>query len=105
MTARWLYLTVMLEDRDDGGLNVSCEDLPGLILSGSDKQKIFDAIAPAIQALLEFKGFKKVRVHHSSPLAEILKRESPRGMDVHVQAVGAPVKTELFSVVMEPAAA
>jgi hypothetical protein len=99
-----MVLTVMLEDREDGGLNVCCHDLPGLILSGSDKHKVFDAIAPAIRALLEYKGFKNVRVHHSVPPSEILAQESPRSMDVHVQATGNR-QVEQFIVEMEPVAA
>jgi hypothetical protein len=97
-----MVLTVILTDRDDGGLDVGSHDLPGLILSGSNKHKIMSAIPPAIKALLEHKGFRRVRVHQGTPPSEILKLESPRNMDVHVQT---GVSREQFVVEIEPIAA
>jgi hypothetical protein len=78
-------LTVTLEDREDGGLRVYSDDLPGLILSGPNKPAVFESIPQAIQVLFSHRGFEGVTVRHATPLAEVLKRESPRDMDVHVQ--------------------
>lgn len=37
--------------REDGGLRVSCDDEPGLILSGDDPEKVMASIWPALKAL------------------------------------------------------
>lgn len=50
------HVKVTIEDREDGGVNVSSDDLPGLILSGSDRAGILAAIEPAARAILERKG-------------------------------------------------
>ena len=78
-------VTVTLEDRDDGGLFVFSNDLPGLILSGPDKNAICDCIIPAIQAIFEHKGFGEVHVHTETPISDALKLASPRNVDMHVQ--------------------
>jgi hypothetical protein len=50
------HIKVTIENREDGGANVSSEDLPGLILSGSNSVKILASIEPAARAILEHKG-------------------------------------------------
>jgi len=77
-------VTVTLSDREDGGLRVHSDDLPGLILSGPNKHVICEMIAPAIQALFGARG-EDVIVHTPRPLADILKLASPRDVDMHVQ--------------------
>lgn len=49
-------VNITLEDRPDGGLRVSSEELPGLILSGSNKGQVLSAIEPAVRTLLAMKG-------------------------------------------------
>lgn len=44
-------VTVQFIPREDGGLNVSSPDLPGLILSGADASAVASAIPTAINAL------------------------------------------------------
>ncbi len=78
-------VTVTLEDREDGGLFVYSDDLPGLILSGRDKHAICECIAPAIEAILSHKGFQEISVRSTLSLSEALKLESPRKVDMHVQ--------------------
>lgn len=56
-------VSVTMEDREDGGLFVYSEDLPGLILSGPDKDAICNCIAPAIEAIFRHKGYSYVSVH------------------------------------------
>lgn len=51
-------ITVILERRGDGGLRVCSDDLPGLILSGADPQKVAADIPTAIQVLLEHRKSK-----------------------------------------------
>jgi hypothetical protein len=81
----YAVVTVTIEDRDDNGLRVWSDDLPGLILSGNDRQKICASIIPAIRALFEHKGLQDVAVHSARPVHEILKQPSPRNMALHVQ--------------------
>jgi hypothetical protein len=78
-------VTVTLADREDGGLRVFSDDLPGLILSGSDRTQVASAIIPSIEALFRHKGFGDVVVRPTKPVAEVLQSASPRDMDVHVQ--------------------
>jgi len=78
-------VSVTIEDRDDAGLRVFSDDLPGLILSGQDRAKVLRSIAPAIQALFEHKGLTSVTVHATTSLDGLLKKPSPRLVDMHVQ--------------------
>lgn len=84
MTA-YSVVTVTLEDRADGGLRVLSEDLPGLILSGPDKNKVCDSIAPAIKALLEHKGIRVASVSPSQPIKDVIRQPSPRDLDMHIK--------------------
>lgn len=84
MTA-FSVVTVTLEDRADGGLRVFSEDLPGLILSGTDKTQVCNAIAPAIKALLEFNGANVKAVEASQPIRDVIRQPSPRDLDMHVK--------------------
>jgi len=77
-------VSVTLEDREDGGLRVFSADLPGLILSGIDKEAVCSNIAPAIQAIFGHQGIE-VRVRSARPLNEVLQSGSPREVDMHVQ--------------------
>src|SRR4051794_35235146 len=83
MGRRVAVVTVTLEDRGDGGLRVYSEVLPGLILSGPNRQTVCDTIVPAIQALFERKGYK-VAVYPDQPIPEVMKAPSPRTVDMHV---------------------
>ena len=49
-------IKVFLEDRDDGGVRVWSDDLPGLILSGRDRVKVLADIEPAARTIMEHKG-------------------------------------------------
>lgn len=77
-------VTVTLQDREGGGLEVFSDDLPGLILSGSNRDKVASAIIPAIEALFKQKGFAKVIVRPAMPVAQVLQSASPRDVDIHV---------------------
>lgn len=44
-------VAIFLDDREEGGLFVYSDDVPGLILSGSDKEAVGRCIVPAIEAL------------------------------------------------------
>lgn len=90
-------VNVVLEDREGGGLRAFSHDLLGLILSGAEREAVISKIAPAIVALFEYRGFRNVTVRPAKPLNEVLRLDSPRDVDVHIQ-------TEQF-VVELPAAA
>ena len=85
MMASWTVVTVTLADREDGGLRVFSNDLPGLILSGSERKRVVASIIPAIKALFEHNGYRKVVVRPTKPVSEVLQPGAPRDMDVHVE--------------------
>lgn len=78
-------VTVQLADREDGGLRVSSVNLPGLLLSGRNKQEVCDCIAPAISELFARLGYKVSAVRESSPLSAVIKKPSPREVEMQVQ--------------------
>lgn len=102
---KFIVLSVTLAGREDGGLNVSSQDLPGLILSGSNREQIAGAIAPTIKAILERRGFREVRVHHGTPLTEASKPEAAQDVDVDVHVAHTGIQTEQFVVEVETLAA
>lgn len=81
---RFTVVNVTLEDREDGGLRVHSDDLPGLILSGSNRDDVWQAITPAITALLARSGVECIAVYSTKPLPEILEGSSPRDVDIHI---------------------
>jgi hypothetical protein len=93
---KFIVLSVTLAGREDGGLNVSSDDLPGLILSGANREKIAAAIAPTIKAIFEHRGFREVVVHHGTPIADAMRPEGPER--VHVRVEHASIETEQFVV-------
>lgn len=84
MTDTLAVVTVTLEDRPDGGLRVSSENLPGLILSTRERERAADLIVPAIQAIFRHRG-KEVTVHPAREPRDLLRQASPRDVDVHVK--------------------
>jgi hypothetical protein len=77
-------VTVTLQSREDGGLRVYSDDLPGLILSGSDRGHVVSKIAPAIQVLFERKGYRQVLVRPAKALSELLHLDGKRHVDMEV---------------------
>jgi tRNA pseudouridine-54 N-methylase len=49
-------IKVQTEAREDGGIRVWSDELPGLILSGKNRNAVLAAIEPAICVLLSHKG-------------------------------------------------
>jgi hypothetical protein len=78
-------ITVILADRETGGLRAYSDDLPGLILSGRDRDDVFGKIAPAIEALFRHKGFNRVRVTPARPVAELMNADRSRDVHTYVQ--------------------
>ena len=101
MPREMMVIPVTLEDRPDGGLRVTSNLLPGLILSGGNKPAICDAIAPAIRYLLEAQGLRIVAVYPGVELAEVLKSPSPRDVNMHVQQFVVELELAAASVPFE----
>lgn len=78
-------LKVTLADREDGGVRVYSDDLPGLILSGEEKAAVVASISRAIEALLEYSGINVVSVTPAKPVADILSGGNPQSVDMHIQ--------------------
>jgi hypothetical protein len=49
-------ITIKMAPRDDGGLRIWSDDLPGLILSFSDQRTVIFGLGSAIVGLLEHKS-------------------------------------------------
>jgi hypothetical protein len=77
-------VTVQLADREDGGLRVSSANLPGLLLSGSNKHEVCAQIDPAIRAIFEHAGYQVTGIRESTPVSEVIKKPSPREVDLQV---------------------
>jgi hypothetical protein len=82
---RFATVTVSLQDREDGGLRVFSDDLPGLILSGPEKKDVIKGIVPAITAILNHSGLKDFSVHPSKSVLDILNGRNPQDVDMHVK--------------------
>lgn len=50
-------ITIVLEVREDGGLQVCSDDVPGLILSHNDPAKIMADVWPALVALTAWRSY------------------------------------------------
>lgn len=48
-------ITISISRRLDGGIRVWSDDLPGLVLSGSDPETVMSDVWPAIQVLLTWR--------------------------------------------------
>jgi len=51
-TPRFKEICLTFEKREDGGLRVYSDDVPGFVLSHSDCHLVFSDIKPAIEAIL-----------------------------------------------------
>jgi hypothetical protein len=47
-----MKVVVRLESRADGGLRAWSDDVPGLVLSGHDAEKVYADIGPALETIL-----------------------------------------------------
>lgn len=48
-----LMVTLFFEKRDDGGLCVYSNDVPGLVISSKDHHAVFADLGPALEELLK----------------------------------------------------
>ncbi len=47
---------IIIEDREDGGIRVYSDDLPGLVLSGKNRVAVMADIESAVRIILEHNG-------------------------------------------------
>ena len=58
-----LDITVQVGDRPDGGMRVTSADVPGLLLGGSDRQRVWAVVGPSVEYLLRVnRGLDVLRV-------------------------------------------
>ncbi len=70
-----LKVTVHFDRRDDGGLSIWSEDLPGLHLSHSDPARALDDVKPALEGLLTDMLGERVSVQPLVGIREALGRQ------------------------------
>lgn len=70
--SEFLIVTLKVEDRPDGGITVTADDVPGLLLSGADRRLIWSVVGLSVERLLRTnKGLHVVRA--------LLPQEPPGG--------------------------
>lgn len=72
--------TITIEDREDGGLRVSSDDIAGLILSGPDKEKVLADMAVVIPVLMrrtKAAGWKKRKLQLPENVSKLSDRRRP----------------------------
>ena len=42
-----LEIVVQVSDREDGGIRVLSRDIPGMLLGGADRQRIWSSVGPS----------------------------------------------------------
>jgi len=90
-----IKVTVHFERREDGGLTVWSDDLPGLTLSHRDPALVLEDVKSAIEGLVTDIIGERVRVEPLVGLREILhpetadKTEIPSGIREYVGRIAA----------------
>lgn len=70
-------IRVVCEERGDGGVRVSSPDVPGLYLSGGDREAVFADVGPAIQMLFKANHGIDIEWHPVVPSVEALLKPPP----------------------------
>lgn len=70
---RFKQLSLTFEKREDGGLRVWSEDVPGFVLSHSDCEAVFGDIQPALETILSEMLAATVKVGPLETLREDLE--------------------------------
>lgn len=88
-------LVLTLTDREDGGLHISSPDVPGLHLSGRDKQRVWGMVPPLVTGLLA--ANKKLRVLQVYLPADeaALVGTSPRELNIEVRTTSVVIEVEM----------
>jgi len=78
MRDQLLKVTVHFDRRDDGGLSVWSDDLPGLHLSHSDPSRVIDDVKPVLEGLLTNMLGERVSVEPLVDIREALSKREVR---------------------------
>lgn len=70
-------IRIVCEERGDGGVRVSSPDVPGLYLSGADRNAVFAEVGPAIQVLFKANHGIDVEWHPVVPSVDSMLTPSP----------------------------
>jgi hypothetical protein len=73
-----LKVTVRFERRDDGGMTIRSDDLPGLHLSHSDPSRVVEDVKPALEVLLTDMLGERVSVQPLISIREALSEQAIR---------------------------
>lgn len=71
---RYLKVTVIFEPRGDGGLRAYSEDAPGLVLSGSDSEALYNDMIPSLETLFEHNRGIRLKFAPTAEMATILNK-------------------------------
>lgn len=82
-TSKTLIVTVQIEDRPDGGIRVTSEDVRGLLMSGGDRQHVWNLVGPTVAGLLRAnEGLDVERVLYAAPSPE---SSGPQQVSLHAE--------------------
>ena len=93
MTDQVVKVTVTIEAREDGGLYIYSNDLPGFVLSHLDAHAVLSDIEPALSVFLSHKLDRNLVAKQVTGLREALIKDGvihplPRGTMVTREYVG-----------------
>jgi len=71
MKPRTFKIIVKAQRREDGGVRVWSDHVPGLVLSGRDPERVLADIEPALKAILEARLHCKVNLQQLEPMPEL----------------------------------
>jgi len=87
ITGETFKITVRMSRRPDGGLRVWSDQLPGLVLSNKDPQRVMADIVPAMELILAEMLGCPVKAERLSPLPVLAPMSPPIPMAAKVAAM------------------
>lgn len=73
----YLKVVVIFERRPDGGLRAYSDDVPGLVLSGSNPEAVFADVIPALETLFKYNREMDVQF---APVTDIRSALEDKGL-------------------------
>lgn len=73
MSSRTFKVTVCFEPRDDGGLRVYSDDVPGLVLSSTDVDGVIEDVPTALSVILSDRFGAEIAVEPLGNIREALE--------------------------------
>ena len=84
MNETMIKVTVNVERRPDGGVRIYSEDVPELVLSGSDVSAVFADMKAAIETILSHKLGCSVEMHRLMGVKDFEARGETNGIDAYI---------------------